>query len=631
MKRIRRTAALACAVLSATAALGLANATATESPDPAFAAAGDPVAVGAVTWKACEDSDFTAVGVECGDLAVPLDYADPTGRQITVAVSRLKATGPLESRRGPLLVNFGGPGGTGLDAPLFFREVLPADVLASYDVVGFDPRGLGASKPALDCGYNPWGPGRQPDYRPSTGLLEAPGPNEELWRARWRAFTSACAAEHSDLLPYLASTHVIRDMDAIRAALGAEKLNLYGFSYGTYLGELYSTTFPARTGRFVLDGNIDPTTVWYPDLFVSARATEEAAHSLWSWIARYDSVYHLGSSADEVEAAYYREEEDLRKNPLERVGPAEWTDLVWGSTYSQDAWPFVASVFAAQARGDSAPLEQVFAPVEDQTAAEAAADEHAAANAVAVFASVFCTDGPWPRNYSQWRADIFASDALAPFNSWPQALNDLGCGSWPVEGERASVNGAAAPPLLLTSTLIDPATPFLNSLNVRLAFPGAALLADTGSVGHTATLQGNECVDEVVFDYLRTGALPARADGRLADKLCDGRPVPEPLAEDLARTSGETTASARDMSELRAMLGIERPRPPKPSAPVGRVPSATASAAAAAVSASTPSAASVDTPAPVDAPTPAASEAERRAAARAALHAAIAASHRPGR
>jgi pimeloyl-ACP methyl ester carboxylesterase len=617
VKRIRSSAA-ACAVLGVTATAGLGSALAGEIPahpvqaavtatpsagsarpimDPTAAPVAPEADLRGVAWRACANPDFASAGIECGDLSVPLDYADPQGRRITVAVSRLEATAPAAERQGPLLVNFGGPGGTGVQAPLIFQALLPAEVLATYDVIGFDPRGLGDSRPALDCKNDPFKvQGHLPDFRPGTGLLEAPSADEDAWRARWRAFSAACAAEDGDLLPFVGSTSVVRDMDSIRAALGADRLNFWGFSYGTYLGQLYATTFPDRTRRFILDGNIDPATVWYEDLFVSARSFEQVSRRLWAWIAEHDDVYDLGSTATTVEAAYYREEGDLRKNPLERIGPTEWNLLLGSALYSQEAWPYVASVFAAQARGDSGPLKQAVLPPEGQSPEEAAADEQAAANGIAVFDAVFCSDGPWPRNYAQWRADGFANNAVAPFNTWAQIVGDLGCGSWPVRGERATVDGSVAPPLLLAGTTLDPATPFLNSLNVHLRFPNSALLADGGTVGHTATLLGNDCVSNVVFAYLRTGTLPDRQGGRAADVTCPGLPAPEPLAEDVARAQGDDDA-APDLNDLRVMLGVDETRRSGPHE--------------ASLTAKDPAA--------------------RRAAARAALRAAIIASHHPGR
>lgn len=553
MKRLQRSAAIVCATLGATAAGGVTVAAAAGAlPAPATAAVESVIA-----WGTCDsDPDLRAVHAECGYLSVPLDYEDPDGRKIDIAVSRMRAKGPAEERQGPLLVNFGGPGGAGLYAPAQFED-LPEDIRNAYDIVGFDPRGVGVSVPALECGFEEDAP-PAPDFVPTTGPLEAPGIDEQKWRDRALAYATACEDAHGDVLPYLRSTNVVKDMDAIRAALGATSLNFWGFSYGTYLGQLYATTYPDRTRRFILDGNVDPSTWGYQGSMDQARSFEETVQRLWAWIAEHNGVYYLGTTADEVDAKYYRIADELRKDPQGPVGPLEWNLLFINALYNLGNWPSTAEAFAEASKGNYGPVARAL-----NAAAGAGPGRSSASPAQSgglnldAFTAVTCSDARWPRDPDRLRADAFALAVTAPFSAWGTYINNLGCAAWPVQGKRATVSGALAPPLLLASTTVDPATPFLNSLNVRLQFPNAALVSDTITVGHTATHKGNPCVDEVVNDYLRTGTLPQRVAGPDADVSCGGFLLTDSSLTDLAADADPTAKADTTETEIARPAAVE--------------------------------------------------------------------------
>lgn len=207
-----------------------------------------------IDWGPCTDAAL-AGQAECGYLSVPLDYQHPNGATIKLAVSRVKHTVPESQYQGVMLVNPGGPGGSGLDLATLGAAV-PNNAGDAYDWIGFDPRGVGASKPALSC-IPDYFHGDRPPYTPTTpGLLQT-------WLARSKAYAQACGRNGGALLAHMKTTDSARDMDRIRAALGASKINYYGFSYGTYLGQVYTTLFPDRVRRMVLDSNVDPRHVWY--------------------------------------------------------------------------------------------------------------------------------------------------------------------------------------------------------------------------------------------------------------------------------------------------------------------------------------------------------------------------------
>lgn len=192
-----------------------------------------------LTWKNCATSDYPTL--QCASLKVPLDHRNPHGKQITLALSRVQHT--ATKSQGPLLVNPGGPGGSGLTLAGFVASSLPKAVAAQYDVIGFDPRGVGKSSPALDCKPGHFNPVR-PDSVPSTPAIE----KANLQRAK--SFAAACGQKYASLLPYINTIQAVQDMDSIRAALGAEKTSYFGYSYGTYLGAVYAKLFPQRVSAW---------------------------------------------------------------------------------------------------------------------------------------------------------------------------------------------------------------------------------------------------------------------------------------------------------------------------------------------------------------------------------------------
>src|SRR5262249_37226590 len=204
-------------------------------------------------WRPCA---VGGAGLECATLAVPLDYRHPAGRKITLALSMARATAPPDQRQGDLLVNPGGPGGSGrlLAAQVSFG--LDHSVGAAYNVIGFDPRGVGASVPALHCDPS-FFDGVQPDYIPASQAAE------QVLIGRAKAYAADCERRYGWLLPFMTTKDSARDMDSIRAALGQQKISYLGYSYGTYLGQVYATMFGNRVRRMVLDSVVNPRDAWY--------------------------------------------------------------------------------------------------------------------------------------------------------------------------------------------------------------------------------------------------------------------------------------------------------------------------------------------------------------------------------
>lgn len=285
------------------------------------------------TWKKCATKDYPTL--QCSSLKVPLDHDRPHDRQITLALSRVPHT--AKKSQGPLLVNPGGPGGSGLSMAGFVAKTLPKKVAAQYDVIGFDPRGVGKSKPALDCRPGHFDPVR-PDTVPATHTIEKANLN------RAQAFAKACATKYADVLPFIDTVSAVKDMDAIRGALGAKKINYFGYSYGTYLGAVYGKLYPERVRRMVLDSMVDPTDVWYESNIQQDYAFDTRHKAFMAWVAKHHKAYGLGTDPAKVEATWYamRGGPSRRSPRARRSAPVSWrtpTCRAGTSTATGRSWP----------------------------------------------------------------------------------------------------------------------------------------------------------------------------------------------------------------------------------------------------------------------------------------------------
>ena len=481
-----------------------------------------------IAWGPCTETSLQAHNAECGFVTVPMDYAKPDGDTIELAVSRIKHTVADRDYQGVMLVNPGGPGGAGR-ALSVLGSLVPDSAGAAYDWIGFDPRGVGASKPSLSCDSTYTGY-RRPAYVPTSPQLEA------VWLTRAQGYAAACAKAGGALLGHLKTIDTVRDVDSIRLALGADKINYYGFSYGTYIGQVYATMHPERVRRMVLDGNVDPSRVWYDSNLDQDYAFDRNIKIYFGWIARYDSVFHLGRTEREVERLYYREQAKLSAKPAAGViGPAELTDIFLQPGYYVFGWEDVANAFTAWVRRhDPEPLKKLYDTGNPQ---EAGAD-----NGYAIYLSVQCTDAQWPISWVTWAADNWAMHRRAPFETWGNAWYNAPCRDWPAQaGIPVTVSGETVPPILLLSESLDAATPFTGSLEVRKRFPRSSLIEGVGGTTHAGSLFGDTCVDDAVAGYLASGVLPKRVRGDRSDKHCSPIPQPNPVKVASKRAAAERT------------------------------------------------------------------------------------------
>ncbi|MEU9111040.1 alpha/beta hydrolase [Streptomyces sp. NPDC048483] len=490
-----RCRSLLCALL-ATAAMTPATPVHATTPPPSL------------RFGACPDSVPAPPApdrVECGRLSVPLDWAHPHGRHIRIAVSRIRASGPPEERRGILLVNPGGPGGPGVPYAVTKRARLPESVRRSYDVIGFDPRGTGQSALA-DCG-------------PMGGLFAGPGPDpvpagpraERAYLTSLKRLAKDCATGIGDALPQLSTTWTARDMDALRAALGEQRIGFLGVSYGSYLGAAYAAQFPRHVGRMVLDSVVGPWD-WYDFDLRQSRALLRQREVFFAWTARHAARFGLGTGAGRVRAAYQSARDSLATHPVNGFGPAEFDRAVYRALGRTERWAALASGIHAYLRDGSTELLRPDTPFDG-----AASRTYESANR-----AVKCADGPGPTP-RRVTADLRRMRRLDP-RPILTGMEAAACAYWHhTPAHRTRLGGPDAPPILLIASEHDPVTPLAGARQLQRHLPGSRLVTLHNDYSHGVfASRGNACVDGAAASYLVDGTVPA------ADVECAGPGLPTP-------------------------------------------------------------------------------------------------------
>ncbi|MFD8573348.1 alpha/beta hydrolase [Streptomyces sp. NPDC059639] len=517
---MKKRAVALCGIAALAAAAGVTPAAVADTDVPSARSAPQ------LGWKKCGTSDYPTL--QCASLKVPLDHDNAYGQRISIALSRIPHT--AKTSQGPLLVNPGGPGGSGLTLAGFVATSLPEKVAAQYDVIGFDPRGVGKSEPALDCEPGHFDPVRPPSV-PTTPAIERTNTK------RASDFARACDTKYHDVLPYIDTVSTVKDMDLIRAALGAKQINYFGYSYGTYLGAVYAKYFPQRVRRLVLDSIVDPEGAWYQDNLDQDLAFNARHQAFMAWVAKYDATYKLGKDPAKVEAEWYAMRDAVTKKPAGgKVGAGELEDTFLPGGYYNGYWPHLAEAFSAYVnKKDGEALVDAY---ENFGAVDASGD-----NGYSVYTAVQCRDARWPRDWNRWHRDNTALNAKAPFSTWNNAWYNAPCASWPVPPlRRTDVRNDALPPVLLFQATDDAATPYEGGAKVHRLLRGSSLVVERGGGNHGITLSGNTCLDGYLSAYLTSGKVP-RGHGA-TDAECDKLPDPKPLATKAAVSPGTSDGTA---------------------------------------------------------------------------------------
>ncbi|WP_330269417.1 alpha/beta hydrolase [Streptomyces griseorubiginosus] len=466
-------------------------------------------------WKSCvlgpDDAtgkELEQAGAQCTDVRVPLDYGNPDGRTVTVAISRIRATDTAH-RVGPLLLNGGGPGGQTLGDPPWVRAAMK-DVAARYDVVGVDPRFVGRSTP-LDCHW------------PTGSAFRGAGVDRagfDRMAAFARDLAQRCRRHAGDVLPYVNTRNTARDLDVIRAALGERRISYLGYSYGSYLGEVYTTLFPGRVERVVLDGVIDPDRYGPRLLRGSEKANRHALEDWASWAAARHASYGLGRTGGAVLATVDHVQAAAARTPL-RLGTYRVDEhvvpLIVFNGLSQDN--DIAYGDFAQAVQDLLRAVQGRNVTPSPWLAEAlgfmltGSDSHYGS----VQTAILCGDAAAPRDpEAYWRDVQRARERDELFGPVTNNLNP--CAFWDPPRERPTVIRDDLPALLVNATG-DPRTTYDGATAVRRMWPSSRLVTLRGADQHAVYgVYGSSCADATVNTYLATGRLPAK------DVTCTARP-----------------------------------------------------------------------------------------------------------
>ncbi|MGW1377430.1 alpha/beta hydrolase [Streptomyces sp. NPDC002446] len=478
------------------------SATAAAMPLPAAATPGTgaktAAAVPALAWHPCAQGAGPA-GQECAELPVPLDYRDPDGRQLTLAVSRLRGE-RLAARRGTLLMIPGGPGGSGVRWLGQQGEALRKETAGAYDIVSFDPRGVGGSTTA-SCALGA-------DDRHLVHLRSWPAPDGGIEEnvARSRRTAAACARHGGAVLRSFTTANEVRDIDRFRQALGEQKLSAWAVSYGTYAGAVYAQKYPHRTGRWVLDssGDPDPSRVargWLANMAVGAddRFPDFAAWA--SDPAREEEGLRLARRAEDIRPLFLRLAAELDRAPKESTTPGvpltgnRLRQALQNALDNDEAFTPLARLVRAARNPSAKPAlpAALAAPLRDQDAA--------------VTTAVICNDVRWPGRVSVYRRAVAADRARHPLTAG-MTVNVSPCAFWKdAPAERPTRITAEGPSnILMIQNLRDPYTPYSGALKMRRALGDRARLISVGRGGHGVYLgTGNACGDRGVTAFLVEG------------------------------------------------------------------------------------------------------------------------------
>ncbi|MGY4768055.1 alpha/beta hydrolase [Kribbella sp. CWNU-51] len=445
-------------------------------------------AVPKLTWKPCDG------GFECATAKVPLDHRKPSGQKVELAMIRKPATDQAH-RIGSIFALPGGPGQSGLD---IIRSQPPQllQLFAKFDVVGFDPRGIGASRPALDCGSADPGTVRH---------SRADVVDRASYEQTMRAYQQACLQRNPALLPHMSTANTARDLDLLRQAVGDQKLTALGISYGTNIGATYLSMFPGRTRAMVLGSaedvrgsNARPVDTW-------RSQTASFENELDRFFAACAAAGpRCGFGGRDPETAFDALVAKLNKTPLptdDPQGPPVTGDEVLSAAtsamYATRFWPVFADALTQADGGDANPM-----------AAFARADD--GFGSADVFNAVTAVDANWPTGpRERFYAD--GLDNLAMFDHFwwlGGGLDDMYYGTWPVEDRDAYhgpiSNPAWAPPVLVVSNTHDPATPYVGAKRLTADLGNARLLTYQ-SDGHNSITSGDPCLLGPIVTYLHDG------------------------------------------------------------------------------------------------------------------------------
>lgn len=496
---------------SSTPALLLAlSATLTGVAAPAAQAAPSAPVAGQLLWKSCAQPGGP-LAQECAELSVPIDYRDPGGGRLTLAVSRVPSDRP-EARRGTLILIAGGPGSSGVQRLTQRGVALQRELRGAYDVVSLDPRGVGGSATA-GCGLDA-------EDRRLPNLRSWPAADGRIDEniERSRRIAEACHRNGGPVLRSLSTANEVRDIESFRQALGVAKLSAVGNSYGAYVGAVYAQKYPRRTDRWVLDssGDPNPRRVARGWLANTGQAVEDRFPDFAAWAVHPDrdgDGLRLGERAKDIRPGFLRLARSLDREPRQTTTPGVpltgnlLRQALHLSLYGDAAFPQLARLIKAAQDPAVRPVlaDDLVKPMSDEAAA--------------VTMAVICNDVRWPTDIPSYRRAVAADRVAYPLTAG-LPRNITPCAFWkdaPAD-EPTPITDDGPSNILMIQSLRDPATPHFGGLEMRAALGDRARLVSVDQGGHSVYLGvDNGCGDRAVTTFLTTGERPQR------DTRCPGK------------------------------------------------------------------------------------------------------------
>jgi len=487
------------------------------------AMAGSPA--GTLDWGPCADSDAIAAGWQCATFKAPKDYGNPGAGFVKIAVTRLPAQDEAH-RVGAMFINYGGPGGTAVDTTQAIGTDLFGAVNDRFDLVAFDPRGVGQSSPSIDCAVN----------QETEGLYSKPFTTPEnldvkALLAKDKSYVKRCVALNKGILPYVSTANVARDMDGIREAMGDRKLNYFGFSYGTFLGATYASLFPKNYRAMVLDGPVDANgyiNTPSANLREQSAGFERAIGRFFTACAVFQSFCNFGGSDPQAAYDALVDSANLLAIPVPDGRAAVNGDDILAATalamYAKQFWPDLAHALSAAASGDGTGIRDLadafwgnnedgtFDPATDRYFTITAIEQNFTSD---VQTFLDAGDNAWGVfNYTYWNTGYPEIN----YALWPIHATDVFRGPF-----KAS---KSAPTILEIATTYDPATPFRGAKRLAKQLGNVRFLTMVGD-GHTAYQNGSpDCIDTAVVAQIETLTLPP--EGTICQQDIPFVPPPAP-------------------------------------------------------------------------------------------------------
>ena len=451
-----------------------------------------------LSWAKCTAEELTKF--QCATLVVPMDYSNPSGRQVRIAVARARATGGPGARIGSIIFNPGGPGEAAVPLLPGLVDAVPPRVRQRFDIVVFDPRGVGASRPLLQCT-------EPPELNPESTATAQDWQTYYTNQIRAQASAlDACFKKHSPFIDHVGTNNVARDVDAIRRSLGGGQVNYWGVSYGTRIGATYAQMFPRQVRTMILDGNVPPNPT-LTSFFTSTAGSRDAA------FAFFQREYPQGAQAylaltDRLKSASAKLPDGKELTASEVV--AKLIDnLSKEKQYATTAGDFLSWADALKIP-TSATSSETPQPLPSDNGVQEIATTEADNRGTAVLRAVNCIDLPGRDTPAQMAEVAAQAAATGPRFSVVDLSSIPICSGLPVRSDPTpQINGQGAPGALVINGAFDPLTPLSWAQQMAGAIRNSRLVVYQGAQHGVAYFMGSSCVDDVATTYLLTAQLPS--------------------------------------------------------------------------------------------------------------------------